>query len=274
MAIILPLLVTITALLAAGIYYRLAFVLLDPKRNKPLRHGRRNPNEPTHLMIVLGSGGHTTEMLSMLTRCVQESDPAQKLHWNDYHHRTWVVSEGDNLSAARAKEFEEMASPLSTQEDLMAGKVRKATDIGPGTYEVVTVPRAREIHQPLLTSPLSSLTTMRACWDLLQKHTTKTREGHGGQAGEKDAPDLILVNGPATATIMVFTSILLRFFDVKGVSTRGKMRTVYVESWARVKRLSLSGKLLRRVVDRFLVQWPQVKREVGGRVEYLGVLVQ
>ena len=49
-----------------------------------------------------------------------------------------------------------MATPLSTQDDLMAGKVRRATDIGPGKYEIVTVPRAREIHQPLATAPLSS----------------------------------------------------------------------------------------------------------------------
>lgn len=273
MAFILKFLLTLLLAGLTGIYLRL-LVLLNPKRNKPLRHGRRNPNEPTHLMIVLGSGGHTTEMLSMLSRSVQDEDQTQRLHWNDYTHRTWVVSAGDNLSAARAEEFEKMAAPLSTQEGLMLGKVKRATDNGPGTYEVVTVPRAREIHQSLASSPMTSITCMQACRDVLLKYTTTTREGHGGQAGERDVPDLILVNGPATGTIMVFTSILLRFFDVKGVSTRGKMRTVYIESWARVKRLSLSGKLLRRVVDRFLVQWPQLKRQIGGNVEYLGVLVQ
>jgi len=33
-------------------------------------------------------------------------------------------------------------------------------------------------------------------------------------------------------------------------------RIIYVESFARVKSLSLSGKLVRRFVDMFLVQWP------------------
>ena len=117
---------------------------------------------------------------------------------------------------------------------------------------------------------------MRACWDLLTKYTTETRDGHAGGAGQKDFPDIILCNGPATATIMVFTSVLLRFFDVKGCSTRGKMRTIYVESFARVKKPSLSGTLLNRVVDKFLVQWPQLEKAyevAGGRAQYLGVLV-
>ncbi|TKA75696.1 hypothetical protein B0A55_03176 [Friedmanniomyces simplex] len=272
MAFILTTLLLLTLLTLPALLYRLTLIL-TPSRNKPLRHGRRNPNEPTHLLIILGSGGHTAEMLAMLTRAVTSPDPAQKLNWKDYHHRTWVISEGDSISAERAKEFEEMATPLSTQEDLMAGKVKRATDIGPGGYEIVTVPRAREIHQPLLTAPVSSFKCLRACRELLMKHTTDTRDGHAAMAGEVDFPDLILCNGPATATILVLASVLLRFFDVRGCSTRGKMRTVYVESWARVKRLSLSGRLLSRVVDRFLVQWPQLAKEAVGRIEYRGVLV-
>jgi beta-1,4-N-acetylglucosaminyltransferase len=47
---------------------------------------------------------------------------------------------------------------------------------------------------------------------------------------------------------------------------------VYVESFARVKTLSLSGKLLYPFVDRFIVQWPGLK-EKWTRAEYLGVLV-
>jgi len=72
--------------------------------------------------------------------------------------------------------------------------------------------------------------------------------------------------------------LLLRLwcFDVRGAHTQGKLRTVYVESWARVKKLSLSGVLLERVVDRFVVQWPQLAEGGKGRRrrrEYLGVLV-
>ncbi|KAI6802488.1 hypothetical protein KC332_g15238 [Hortaea werneckii] len=261
-----------------AILYRITLIT-DPSRSKPIRHGRRNPNEPTHLLICLGSGGHTAEMLAMLTRAVESplnrenAKQNQKLEWRDFTHRTWVVGKNDTISALRAKEFEELAPGLGTQEDLMAGKVKKATDSGPGTWDLVEVPRAREIHQPLLTTPLSCLQCARACWDILCRYTTETREGHAGLAKQRDFPDLILCNGPATATVLVLTSMVLRFFDVKGCSTRGKMRTVYVESWARVKKPSLSGQLLKHVVDRFLVQWPQLERAAGGRAEYPGVLV-
>jgi len=264
----------IPLILIPVIFYRF-LLITDPRRNKPIRHGRRNPHEHSHLLIVLGSGGHTAEMIAMLERAVTAKPGGleQTLDWKDYNHRTWVVGTGDAISAQRAREFEEMAVQLSTQDNLMIGKVKKATDLGAGSYDIVTVPRAREIHQPAYTAPLSSLTCMRACYELLLKHTSDTRDGHASQSGEKDFPDVILCNGPATSTILVFTSMLLRFFDVKGCSTRGKMRTVYVESFARVKKLSLSGRLLVNVVDRFLVQWPQLERAAGGRAQYIGVLV-
>ena len=147
----------------------------------------------------------------------------------------------------------------------MEGKVKKATDLGPGTYEVVTVPRARKIHQSVYTAPISCLKTFAACWGLLVKQLEQGR----------DFPDLILVNGPATATIMVYAAIALRFFNVGGCVTNGRLRTIYVESWARVKRMSLSGEMLSRVVDRCLVQWPllDAKRNGTGKAKYVGMLV-
>ena len=62
-------------------------------------------------------------------------------------------------------------------------------------------------------------------------------------------------------------------------------RIIYVESFARVTSLSLSGTLVRRFVDSFLVQWPDAlgagagqapdpEREKGwGKVQYRGWLV-
>ena len=165
----------------------------------------------------------------------------------------------DAISAQRAQAFEEMAIRLSTPIET----VKNWADPQAGSSVIVTVPRARKIHQPLLTAPISSLRCMIACCVVLLQHAGR----------ERGFPDLILCNGPATATVLVFTSILLRFLNVGGCETDGKMRTIYVESWARVNKLSLSGKLLSKVVDRFLVQRPQLETNYGGRVEYLGVLV-
>lgn len=248
-------LVTLILLVALLIAYRVR-VIIDPKRARP----RRSSSAPTHVLIVLGSGGHTAEMIAMLSRAVKDGDERRRMHWAKYRQRTWVVGSGDSISAQRAKEFEEMvfANPLQHRN-------YGPPNSDPGVYDEVTVPRARQIHQPLYTAPVSCLRCMFACFKVLLRHE---------RAGSKvDFPDLILCNGPATATIMVLASILLRFFDVGGCNTRGKMRTVYVESWARVKRLSLSGRLLLRVIDRFLVQWPQLEESTGGKGEYLGVLV-
>lgn len=271
MGILTKLAVLLPLLLISAFVYRI-ILIANPKRSKPIRNGRRNVNEPTHLLIVLGSGGHTAEMLAMLTRAVKNPDAGARLNWSDYTHRTWVISSGDIISAQRVKEFEEMVATLS-QENLVADDIKRATDTGPGTWECVVVPRAREIHQPIHTTPLSSLGCMRACWDVLKKRSADTRDGHAVRPREIDFPDIILCNGPATATIMVFTSILMRIFNVKGCNTRAKMRTIYIESWARVKRLSLSGRLLKFLVDRFLVQWPQLEKVAGGRAEFAGVLV-
>lgn len=246
--------VTIFLIAAATFVLRLLSIL-PAWRPKPFL---RKKGQPAHLMIVLGSGGHTAEMIAMLRNSIQgrpdsSGKPTSKsLDWSAFTHRTWIVSSGDNFSAARAKEFENEASSLS----LNSG-IRHAT--GLESFTIVTVPRARKIHQPLLTTPLSSLHCLWVCLKLLIGHK------HG-------YPDLVLTNGPATATILVWATLLLRFVDIRETDVRRKMRTVYVESWARVKKLSLSGRLLCWVADRVLVQWPQLDG-VEGRGEYLGVLV-
>ncbi|GAB7346575.1 hypothetical protein MBLNU457_5764t1 [Dothideomycetes sp. NU457] len=224
---------------------------------RPLRKSRKR-GQPTHLLIVLGSGGHTAEMIAMLRNSIQgrpdrSGNPTSKsLDWSAFTHRTWVVSSGDHFSAARAKDFENEVSDSASETDMKhAG--------GLETFTIVTVPRARKIHQPLLTTPFSSLQCLWACLRLLVSHK------HG-------YPDLILTNGPATATILVWATLLVRFIDMWHMDAQRKMRTVYVESWARVKKLSLSGRLLCWVADRVLVQWPQLDG-VQGRGEYLGVLV-
>jgi beta-1,4-N-acetylglucosaminyltransferase len=50
------------------------------------------------------------------------------------------------------------------------------------------------------------------------------------------------------------------------------MEIIYIESFARVETLSLTGKLLYPFVDRFLVQWPELSKKLG-QAEYKGILV-
>ncbi|KAF1350867.1 oligosaccharide biosynthesis protein Alg14-like protein [Delphinella strobiligena] len=241
--------------------------ILPTRRSKPVPKKR---GTPTHLLIVLGSGGHTAEMTSMLRNAVvgrdnNNSSKSGMLDWRNYTQRTWIVSSGDAFSAARAKEIEDEFAAFYHHESSSSGtaKVETATTTATAAqtenYTIITVPRARKIHQPLYTTPLSSLQCLWACLKILY-------------SSPFDLPDLLLINGPATATIMVLATMMLRFANVRGADTRGKCRTVYMESWARVKRLSLSGRLLCYVVERVLVQWERLEG-AGGRGEYLGVLV-
>jgi beta-1,4-N-acetylglucosaminyltransferase len=243
--------------------YRLATVI-SPDRPKPVRKVQ-DVDKPSHLLVVLGSGGHTAEMTAMLQRAVSDGNKDLRLDWNRFAHRTWIVSSGDTISAERARSFEIAASQ---QRKVVAESESKTLERNNSeSYAIHIIPRARKIHQPLYTAPVSSFRCLLSCLSILTG-----RETTSPNATKLDFPDLIICNGPATATIMIFASIILRFFDVGGCHSRGKMRTIYVESWARVKKLSLSGTLLLNVVDRFLVQWPQLVKP-GGKAEFIGVLV-
>lgn len=193
-----------------------------------------------------------------------------------YTHRSYVVSSGDDFSSGKAEEFEDdlaakatgrgkrfVDDPRKRETGLSRGCIRGY--IHRQGYSIHTVPRARRIHQSLLTTPLSSYYCLGACLSLLLSH-------HEG------LPDLILTNGPATALIMILASTILRYSSFLPSFSRfgaaGKMRVVYVESWARVKRPSLSGRVIVGcgLCDRVLVQWKGL--ETRGWGEYRGVLVR
>jgi beta-1,4-N-acetylglucosaminyltransferase len=168
----------------------------------------------------------------------------QSIVLEKWKRRTWVVSSGDGFSAQRAGEVEEDLV-LRVQHGRVAME-------GIGESVITTIPRARKVHQPLWAAPFSSLKCLWACLHVLTRW---------------DAPDLILTNGPGTGVIVVLASLILRFCDFSGTGA-GKTRVVYVESLARVRKLSLSGRLLVKVADRFLVQW----KELEGVGEYVGAV--
>jgi len=50
------------------------------------------------------------------------------------------------------------------------------------------------------------------------------------------------------------------------------VKIIFIESFARVEHLSLTGKILYYLADRFLVQWPELKQQYP-RSEHLGLLI-
>jgi len=225
----------------------------------------RNAGKPTRLLVILGSGGHTAEMFSLL----------HNLDTLKYTHRSYVLSSGDAFSATKAQEFERGLYDIARATAHKASKEQRKA--GPdemstvrtkeeyyGSYDIEIVPRARKIYQSMWTTPFTSLSCLLSCFRILMSTSSSSEVKLG-------YPDLIISNGPGTGVIVIFASLLLRFMYLPGTS--GKMRTIYVESWARVRRLSLSGKILLRVTNRFLVQWERLAKELGPKAEYIGVLV-
>jgi len=176
-----------------------------------------------------------------------------------YTYRTYVVSSGDNFSAGKAREFE--------TDFLKKGK--DSSD----DYTIITIPRARRVHQSYWTTPFSTIRCLWACFDVLS----------GRYPGQKPLPlkysspqpDLILTNGPAVGLCIVIAAKVIRFceFISRWMSGRSstpavsRLRTMFVESWARVNGLSTTGVLLLPLADVFLVQW----RSLAGRQAWPGM---
>jgi beta-1,4-N-acetylglucosaminyltransferase len=247
----------LTFLLMNIVFFRVVHVLSRKKPENPIRRPRASSTHPTHLLVVLGSGGHTAEMLNMLRNAPDLS--------SKFTHRTYVVSSGDGFSAQRAAEFE--------------SEVFKNL----GSFHVTTVSRARKVHQSIFTTPWSATMSL---WDCVKV----VRGRHPDQQLDQSNhvyPDLILTNGPGTGVCVVLASIICLCLGFSGprknangqsdkaeeapYEKSGQMRTIFIESWARVRSLSLSGKILLPLVDRFLVQWPKLVAE-GSRAEYVGTL--
>jgi beta-1,4-N-acetylglucosaminyltransferase len=227
--------------------------ILPLTRPRPVHSKLRKA--PSHLLIVIGSGGHTAEMLSML----------RNLDTKKYNPRTYIVSSGDHFSSSKAIEFEnDLRGDQGTSAGRQDADGQSEKKSSSEEFEIITVPRARKIHQPLYTTPFSSLRCLIACIMLLIRQSKATYN-----SPITTSPDLILTNGPGTGVIIILASLIVRFF---GLQKKGDMRSIYVESWARVKTLSLSGKILYHLglTDRFLVQWEGLAK---GRAEYRGPLV-
>lgn len=256
--LILALTLTALALLLA-----LSLRLLHILPPRPPGAPRDPKNQPAHIAIVLGSGGHTTEMLLLL----------RNFDWGRYRYRTWIFSAGDGFSAELAREFEAgIAEGLAGRGRADGGNGQEEEE---GGFRVVEVPRARRVHQSFLSTPWSALRCLWSCVAVLagwEYGSLGRKARHSRRLYEY--PSLIITNGPGTAVMVVLASLILRFLDFgdRGANQRGSMRTLFFESWARVREVSLSGKILVRLVDRFVVQWPALKG-YGGRAEYNGWLV-
>lgn len=116
-------------LLVGLILLRFTYLATKCGRDATLPTQRRT--SPCRTLVVLGSGGHTAEILRLVG--------GMSLH--NYSPRVYVVAEGDKLSADKVEKFESMTS---TGFESTAVSIRK-------------IPRARQVMQSYISSIFSTL---------------------------------------------------------------------------------------------------------------------
>lgn len=119
-----------------------------------------------------------------------------------------------------------------------------------GECKIYLITRARKVHQSFVSSTLTTLKSIFNCIPLLM-HAQ---------------PDLILCNGPATCVPVCLVAFLLKVFYINS-----RCKIAFIESYCRVKTLSLSGWILLYLSDIFVVQWPTISK-VSRKVLYFGRL--
>jgi beta-1,4-N-acetylglucosaminyltransferase len=183
---------------------RIATLLLSTNRRRQVP-----PKGEVVVLVVLGSGGHTAEMMQLTKGLLAER-----------YRITYVLAASDKTSVGKV--------------EALLGRVLH-------THEVARIPRSREVGQSWLSSVLT--TAHAAVWAFLLVARTR--------------PSLVLANGPGTCLPICVAAFALR---ASGLLDN---RVVFCESFCRVQSLSLTGKLLYPIADRFVVQWPQLTKRWG-----------
>jgi beta-1,4-N-acetylglucosaminyltransferase len=161
-----------------------------------------------------------------------------------YSPRCYVYAATDKMGRRKAEMFEQEAAARNA--------VQGSCIVAAPPFTTVSIPRAREVGQPWASSALTTLTALF----------------HSLASVALYRPDLVLANGPGTCLPVCAGAAVLRVLGL----AEGKV--VYVESVARVYRLSLTGKILyrMRLADALFVQWEELARG-HQRALYRGRLV-
>lgn len=185
--------------LIAVIIYR---VMKRVTRRLPLQLWNR-----PKILVVLGSGGHTAEMINIVKAL---------------EGRVFFI-------------FVAAASDVSS-----AGKLHALF----GESEILRIRRSREVGQSFLTSVFSTVSAFIDCMFLILQVQ----------------PDAVLVNGPGTCVPVCLAAVVVEFFSSQLIGI------FFVESFCRVKTLSLTGRILRPIADEFFVFWPNLAEKYSAKL--------
>ncbi|KAI9615201.1 hypothetical protein H4Q26_011743 [Puccinia striiformis f. sp. tritici PST-130] len=207
---------------------RLVYVIRSIHRGRsPLHSSGRL--QTCRLTVLLGSGGHTGEMIRLLS----------DLPFDRYTPRTYVISSADALSMSKAIELERI-KPV-------------------GQYTFLEIPRARRVNQSFSTSIFTTINSLLVClWCFsIKPNRPPSPVKPQGSAMQQADSGVVILNGPGSSVPIALSVFLPRLITGKPIP-----KLIYVESLARVKRLSLTGILLLPFVDCFIVQWKVLQTEI------------
>lgn len=108
------------------------YYLIFSKHNKS-----REESCPVKTMIILGSGGHTAEMLRIISH----------LNFKNYSPRVYICAQTDKLSSEKIKDLEN----------------------GNKDYKIMEIYRSREVRQSYFTSILTTILATLNCLPILWK---------------------------------------------------------------------------------------------------------
>ncbi|KAL7792803.1 Alg14 domain-containing protein [Trichoderma afarasin] len=189
-------------------------------------------------LFVLGSGGHTKEMLMMMDDGFCD--------FADFHRR-YLISSGDSMSENHVHDYEESLASLC-----------ESRGTSPGTYDKFIVTRARRVHQPLWSTPFTALLSIVEIFPAL----LIPPKGLVGMKMNPCYPSRVFSNGPATG---FFVALAVHLLKMAYLVPESCMKVIYIESWARISTLSLTGKLLlyTGIADVFVTQHQEVATRYG-----------
>ena len=173
------------------------------------------------IMIILGSGGHTGEILIMLS----------KLNFNKFTDVFFVSSHNDKSSENKVKE------------------TIKINDFKNTKFHFEKIYRSRNVGQSFKSSIFTTIYSFFQSLGII----LKTR------------PNLVVSNGPGVAVPIIYMGFILKLLFILQ-----EFKILFIESYCRTTSISLSGKLLQPICDKFIVLWKHLKNR---KKEYIGKIL-
>ena len=242
-----------------------SFTPIGVLKQKPTGTTSASTNQPPlRTLIVLGSGGHTSEILYMTqylnhpydTRSNNDTTSGGRQNVVAFDPIHYCKASTDSTSQDRL--YHCQMKDDDDDDDRKNPTRTTTTSTGTGTgstktkqIEIYNIPRSREVGQSYISSIYTTLVAILYSMKLV--YTLR--------------PNIILCNGPGTCIPICIITFLYRILNIL---PNHQTYIIFIESFCRVQTLSLSGKILYSslfpfrglpvlfAADLFIVHWKEL----------------